>query len=44
MIRRSGENRRKLDDPNYMGLERRNGNDRRSVIDRRKAASSDNPK
>jgi hypothetical protein len=39
MIRRSGENRRKVDDPNYKGLERRSGNDRRSGIDRRKSVS-----
>jgi hypothetical protein len=41
MLRRSGENRRKFDDPNYKGVEKRSGNDRRCVIDRRKSAPSD---
>jgi hypothetical protein len=40
MIRRSGENRRKPVDPNFKGVERRDGSDRRSVTDRRKAASA----
>jgi hypothetical protein len=44
MLRRSGENRRKLDDPNYKGAERRRGNDRRSGMERRKSASSDIPR
>ena len=39
MIRRSGENRRKIDDPNYKGVERRSGKDRRSGINRRKSVS-----
>ena len=41
MLRRSGENRRKVNDPTYKGPERRSGNDRRSGIDRRKYAFSD---
>jgi hypothetical protein len=39
MIRRSGENRRKFDDPRYKGVERRSGNDRRTGTDRRKSVS-----
>ena len=44
MLRRSGENRRKFDDPSYKGVEKRSGNDRRAVIDRRKSASTDIPR
>jgi len=43
MIRRSGEDRRKLNDPNYKGPERRSQKDRRSGTDRRKYASTENP-
>ena len=43
MLRRSGENRRKFNDSNYKGPERRSDKDRRSGIDRRKYASSNSP-
>jgi hypothetical protein len=33
--RRSGEDRRKVNDPNYAGIERRSGKDRRYWSDRR---------
>jgi hypothetical protein len=36
--RRLGVDRRKFDDPNYKGLERRSGRDRRSGMERRKSA------
>jgi len=44
MLRRSGEDRRKFDDPNYTGTERRNGKDRRSGLERRKNVSSNGSK
>ena len=34
--RRSGEDRRKFNDPNYKGIEHRSGQNRRSGKDRRK--------
>lgn len=37
MDRRSGQERRKLNDPNYKGPERRKGKERRSGHDRRKS-------
>jgi len=43
MIRRSGEDRRKFNDPNFKGPERRSDKDRRSGTDRRKYASSNSP-
>jgi len=36
--RRLGVDRRKFDDPNYKGRERRSGRDRRSGLERRKSA------
>ena len=36
--RRLGVDRRKSDDPNYKGRERRSGKDRRSGVERRKLA------
>jgi hypothetical protein len=41
MLRRSGENRRKFNDPKYKGAERRSGNDRRAGTERRKSASTE---
>ena len=35
--RRTGEDRRKFDVPNYKGPERRSGQDRRTTKDRRKS-------
>ena len=43
MLRRSGEDRRKFNDPNYKGPERRGNKDRRSGTERRKYAPSENP-
>jgi hypothetical protein len=37
MSRRSGEDRRKIADPNYSGPERRKGKERRAGVDRRKS-------
>lgn len=39
MKRRSGRDRRKFNDPSYMGPERRSGKDRRSGKGRRKSKS-----
>jgi len=36
--RRLGVDRRKFDDPNYKGRERRTGRNRRSGVERRKSA------
>ena len=36
--RRVGVDRRKFDDPNYKGPERRSGKDRRSGVERRKSS------
>jgi hypothetical protein len=43
MLRRSGEDRRKFNDPNYKGPERRSNKERRSGMERRKNAPSDSP-